>query len=61
MGQWDHDIIRTNFHHIDASRSMQIPLNINGFDDFLAWHGTRLGTFSVRSAYHTEYGMAPSI
>jgi hypothetical protein len=28
---------------------------IDGFDDFLAWHGTRTGRFSVCSAYHTEW------
>jgi hypothetical protein len=54
-GQWDQDIIQNNFHHIDACRILQIPLNSNGFDDFIAWHGTKSGMFAVRSAYHTEW------
>jgi hypothetical protein len=35
-GQWDMDTIHSNFHQIDANRILQIPLNIYGFDDFLA-------------------------
>jgi hypothetical protein len=54
-GQWDLDIVRDNFHPLDANRIMQIPLFGDGFDDFMAWHGTRSGLFSVRSAYHTEW------
>jgi ribonuclease HI len=54
-GQWDTEIIQSNFHQIDVNRILQIPLSIDGFDDFLAWHGTRSGRFSVRSAYHTEW------
>jgi hypothetical protein len=52
-GQWD--LLHNNFHQIDVNRIIQIPLVIDGFDDFLAWHGTRTGRFSVRSAYHTEW------
>lgn len=31
-------------------------LSPNGFDDFVAWHYNRSGTFSVKSAYHVEWG-----
>jgi hypothetical protein len=54
-GQWDDELIQSNFHPIDAERILQIPLNHNAFEDFLAWHHTRSGVFSVRSAYHVEW------
>jgi hypothetical protein len=28
---------------------------LQGFDDFIAWHPNRTGTFSVRSAYHMQW------
>jgi hypothetical protein len=54
-GNWDQQLIHNIFHPIDVNRILQIPLNYNAFDDFLAWHGTRSGVFSVKSAYHVEW------
>jgi hypothetical protein len=54
-GTWDLQLITDIFHPIDVNRILQIPLNINAFEDFLAWHGTKSGVFSVRSAYHIEW------
>jgi hypothetical protein len=54
-GQWDQELIINIFHSIDANRILQIPLYDNGFEDFIAWRGTRSGNFSVKSAYHTEW------
>jgi ribonuclease HI len=52
---WDRDLIESIFNPLDASRILQIPLHTRGFDDFISWHGTKNGMFSVRSAYHIEW------
>jgi hypothetical protein len=54
-GIWDSELIQGIFHPIDANGILQIPLHYNVFDDFVAWHGTKSGVFSVRSAYHIEW------
>jgi ribonuclease HI len=54
-GQWDEVLIRDIFSPVDANRILQIPLNVQLVEDFVAWHYTRSGTFSVRSAYHREF------
>jgi hypothetical protein len=54
-GTWDQAILQDNFSPIDVSRILQIPLNIGAIEDFIAWHGTKSGVFSVRSAYHVEW------
>ena len=36
-------------------RILQIPLNHQAFDDFIAWHANKTGTFSVRSAYKIQW------
>jgi hypothetical protein len=54
-GRWDDELLQSNFHPIDVERILQTPLNHNVFEDFLAWHHTRSGVFSVRSAYHVEW------
>ena len=43
------------FNPADVRRILQIPLHLQGFDDFIAWHPNRTGTFSVRSAYHMQW------
>ena len=54
-GQWDVDLIQSVFLPVDVHRILQIPLRVEVLEDFLAWSGTRSGTFSVRSAYHVEF------
>ena len=54
-GQWDEALIRDVFSPVDAYRILQIPLNVQVMEDFLAWNYMRSGTFSVRSAYHREF------
>jgi hypothetical protein len=54
-GTWNEGLLRTYFYSIDVNRILQIPLNIHGFDDFVAWNHNRNGQFSVRSAYHLEW------
>ena len=43
------------FWPVDAERILQIPLQYNAFDDFVAWNFTKSGYFSVRLAYHCEW------
>jgi hypothetical protein len=54
-GAWDHALIHDIFNPIDVSRILQIPLNVGAFEDFIAWHCTKSGMFSVRSSYHVEW------
>ena len=51
-GDWDELLIRDIFWHIDTERILQIPLFQHYTDDFVAWHLTKSGVFSVRSAYY---------
>ena len=55
LGEWDEDLIRENFWPIDADRILQIPLYRQGTVDYIAWHLTKNGVFSVRSAYYKQW------
>lgn len=55
LGEWDEDLIRENFWPIDADRILQIPLYRQGTEDYIAWHLTKNGVFSVRSAYYKQW------
>ena len=50
MGHWDEILIRDVFLPVDAYMILQIPLNVQLMEDFVAWNYTRSGTFSVWSA-----------
>ena len=52
--QWEKVLIKDIFSVVDANIILFIPLSLNGFDDFVAWHFNKSGTFSVKSAYHVE-------
>jgi hypothetical protein len=54
-GWWDEELIRENFWSIDANRILEIPIAPLGMQDFVAWHLTKTGLFTVRSAYHAEW------
>ena len=54
-GEWDEVLIRDIFNPIDVGRILSIPLSEHMNEDFVAWHKTRSYTFSVRSAYYTEW------
>ena len=54
-GQWDEALLHSVFSPVDVHRILQIPLHVETMEDFVAWHYTRSGTFSVRSAYHVEF------
>ena len=51
-GTWDETLISNLFNPVDSRRILQIPIHLQGFDDFIAWHPNRTGIFLVRSAYH---------
>jgi hypothetical protein len=52
--QCDEELVRDHFWTIDANRILRIPLT-NGVEDFIAWHYSKIGIFSVKSAYHVEW------
>jgi ribonuclease HI len=54
-GQWDVDRIRGIFFDVDVNRILQIPLNNQGFEDFIAWGFTNHGRYTVRSGYHIQW------
>jgi ribonuclease HI len=54
-GQWDEEILRSILNPVDVGRVLQIPLNNQGFHDFIAWNFTKNGRFTVRSAYHLQW------
>jgi hypothetical protein len=37
-----------------VTRILEISLSPSGMEDFVAWHWTKSGLFTVRSAYHAE-------
>ena len=52
---WDEELIREIFWPVDIQRILNIPLAVGMMDDFVSWHLTRTGVFSVRSCYHAEW------
>lgn len=53
--EWDEQLIRDNFWPIDVDRILQIPIYHQQTEDFVAWHLTKNGIFSVRSAYYKQW------
>jgi hypothetical protein len=54
-GQWGEDLLRNLFGDVDVWRILQIPLNNQGFPDFVAWHFTNHGRYTVQSGYHLQW------
>jgi hypothetical protein len=52
---WDEDLLRDIFNSVDVERILQIPINNHGFDDFIAWRGTRHGRYTVKSGYYIQW------
>jgi hypothetical protein len=40
---------------VDVKRILEIPINIQGFDDFIAWNYNKNGCYSVKSGYHLQW------
>jgi hypothetical protein len=53
--QWGEELIGTIFNPHVAQRILQIPISLNVDEDFVAWHKAKSFTFSVRSAYYSEW------
>jgi hypothetical protein len=53
--QRDEQMLTDNFNPIDVSRILRIPLSENVEEDFIAWHLTKSYSFSVKSAYYSEW------
>jgi hypothetical protein len=43
------------FNPIDVTRILQIPIGTHGFEDFISWHFTKHGLYTVRSGYHLQW------
>lgn len=54
-GEWDEDLLYAVFWPVDIHRILQIPLS-HGREDMVAWQHTKDGVFTVRSAYHAQWG-----
>lgn len=54
-GEWDENLIREFFWPIDVDRILQIPLHQDDTEDYVAWHLTKTGIFSVRSTYYKQW------
>jgi hypothetical protein len=55
IGSWDEELLETLFLTANVQRILEIPLNNQGFDDFISWHYNKNGKYSVRSGYHLQW------
>jgi hypothetical protein len=55
-GQWDEELLNSLFCTVDRERIRHIPINNQGFQDFVAWSHTKHGQYTVRSGYHMQCG-----
>jgi hypothetical protein len=46
-GFWDVDLLRSLFLEVDVGQILEIPLNNQGFEDFIAWNYHKNGRYSV--------------
>ena len=54
-GGWNEQLLRDTFLSVDVNRILSIPLNSQGFEDFIAWSGTKHGKYTVRSGYYMQW------
>ena len=47
--------MREKFWHIGAEHIFQIPIFHKDTEDYISWHLTKSGIFSVRSAYYKQW------
>ncbi|KAK3188279.1 hypothetical protein Dsin_027840 [Dipteronia sinensis] len=58
-GAWTVSLIKNMFVEVDANAILSIPYSLNRWDDFLCWHYTPDGNYSVKSGY--KVGMSLTI
>ena len=51
-GGWNENRLREIFFTVDANRILNIPLHSQGFEDFIAWSGTKHGRYSPLRLSH---------
>ncbi|KAL0388583.1 UNVERIFIED_CONTAM: hypothetical protein Sradi_2740100 [Sesamum radiatum] len=56
--EWDFSLVHELFWKEEADTILVIPLSKFDGDDFIVWHHTACGKFSVRSAYHVAASLA---
>jgi ribonuclease HI len=54
-GTWNEERLNELFNIVDVNRILEIPLNNQGFEDFIAWNFTKHGQYAVRSGYHLQW------
>jgi hypothetical protein len=54
-GHWDEEMLNTLFYTVNVGRILQIPLNDQGFEDFLAWGFTKHGRYTVCLGYYLQW------
>jgi hypothetical protein len=40
---------------VDVWHILEIPINNQGFEDFVSWHYTKHGRYTVHSRYHLQW------
>lgn len=53
-GEWKQSLISQIFNKEEAEQICNIPVSRFGAEDKLVWRLTKIGHFTVRSAYHLE-------
>jgi hypothetical protein len=48
------ELLKGIFWSVDVQRILNIPLARSVMQDFVSWHYTKTGIFSVRSCYYAE-------
>ncbi|KAL0303516.1 UNVERIFIED_CONTAM: hypothetical protein Sradi_6219700 [Sesamum radiatum] len=56
--EWNMRVLIAFFWPIDRDLICQIPFSLFGSSDFLVWHYSSNGLYSVRSAYHSALSLA---
>jgi hypothetical protein len=52
---WDEPLLRSFLSPVDVERILEIPINHQGFDDFLSWNQISHGRYTVHSRYHLQW------
>ena len=55
LNMWDEELLNDLFWPVDVQRILHIPLARGMMEDFVSWHLSKDGIFSVKSCYHAEW------